>query len=159
MAKYNKENHEAAAAVATAPEAPTEETPEVETPEATPEAAPAEEAPAPAATAEVSNVELAAQIANAPEGAVQTTTVKLPPGASELKGDRKRIAHKLGGLAALISELGPEIMKMLNTEVKTMTPKERDYWFDMIQKGDVIANIALDGVEVICGKEPKLRRD
>lgn len=152
----NKEEHGATAA-ATAPEQPTEETPVVETPTVEqPETAQPAETPA---AAEIDNAALAAQIANAEPGAVQTTTVTLPKGAAALKGDRKRIAHKLGGLAALLKELNPEIIQMLHTESKTMKSKERDYWFNMIKNADVIGDIALEGVGVLCGEEPKRQRD
>lgn len=157
MAKHNKDNHEVGAAVATAPETTPEETPAVETPEATPEVPPTEEtAPAPA-TAEVDNAELGAQIANAPAGTVETATTKMTKEAMALPADRKRVAVKLGGMKALVSELRPAIWALLANDGKSMTRAERDFLGGLVKSADAIEDMSSEGIDVLCGKQPKRR--
>lgn len=156
MAK--KDTHEAAAAVATAPEEtkPEETAAPVET-EAPAETVPAPEAvPAPA-TVEVDNAEIAAQIANAPAGTVETSTTKMTKEAMALPSDRKRVAVKLGGMKALVGELRPAIWALLNADGRNMTRAERDFLGGLVASADAIEDMSNEGIDVLCGKQPKKR--
>lgn len=139
-------------AVATAPEAP-EETP-VTTEQPT-EAAPAPaEAPAEApeepaaAKAEPTLGEL---IDNAPAGAVESVTTKMPKEVAALSQERKRVAVKLGGMMALVKELRPAIWALLNTDGRNMKQEEVNFMNHLVKSSYSIQELSSDGVQVLCG--------
>jgi hypothetical protein len=142
--------HDAKAAVATAPDTTPDET-KVETP--------ATETPAPEAPAETPAETPAAQdnktlgeiIANAPEGAVTSTTAKMPKEVASLIGTRRSVALKLGAVLGLMRDLKVDLLQLIAEEAKTLRPAERDSYYSFVKSGDSIEKMSKECIQILTG--------